>query len=334
MKKPVLLTFGFPNPKSPRYRNLVALYESEGYEIVECLTTKKGFIKKNIDLYKQYKHVSTIHYLPAIALASAGPLSTLLVNFPGYYLMPLAWILTRHPRKQLIFDAFISISDTLVSDRKLISWLNPLAWFYYAADVISTHLADEVLIDTQAHKKFFLKRFFLRSKNVRVVYVGTLDDLFHPGPKEDRLPAGKFNALFIGSYIPLQGIEYILGAAKILHDQPDIHFTLIGNGQTYDEMTILAEKLELINVTFLDCMPLEELPHYLRSSDVALGIFGTSDKANRVIPHKVYDAIGCGVPVITAQNLAIGEKFTNGKEVFLCETGNAQSLADAILNMQ
>jgi glycosyltransferase involved in cell wall biosynthesis len=257
-----------------------------------------------------------------------------MVNFPGYYLMPIAWWISRFPRKQLIFDAFISISDTLVSDRKRISWINPLAWFYYLADVISTHLADEVLIDTQAHKQFFMKRFFLKAKRIRVVYVGTLDDLFHAGPKEDKLPEGKFNVLFIGSYIPLQGIEHILHAAKLLQDQPDIHFTLIGGGQTYDEITTLAYDLKLKNVTFLDFMPLTDLPHYLRSCDVALGIFGTSDKANRVIPHKVYDAVGCGVPVITASNLAIGEKFTDGKEVFLCKTGDAQSLSHAIMRVK
>jgi|TARA_Y100000310_G_scaffold71946_1_gene67869 glycosyltransferase involved in cell wall biosynthesis len=297
------------------------MYESEGYTVIECLTDAKGFVGKHRDLLKQYK----IHRKEYDAL---------LVNFPGYYLMPIAWWLTRFPRKQVIFDAFISVSDTLVSDRRKVSWANPLAWMYYIIDVISCFLADEVLIDTEAHKRFFMKRFFLKAKKIRVVYVGTLKDLFHPGPKENKLPEGKFNALFIGSYIPLQGIEHILHAAKILNDQQDIHITLIGNGQTYDEMTALAYDLGLKNVTFLDFMPIEELPHYLRSCDVALGIFGTSDKANRVIPHKVYDAIGCKVPVITAQNLAIGEKFTDGKEVFLCKTGNAESLAQAIVRVK
>lgn len=320
MEKPILFTFGFPDTNSPRYRNVIQEYENEGYEIVECHTEKKGFFRKHRDLLKQYKSLSTFH----------SPLSTLLVCFPGHYLIPFAWLLTRLPRKQLIFDAFISVSDTLVSDRRKVRWTNPIAWFYYLADVISTHLADEVLIDTEAHKKFFAKRFFLKPSKIRVMYVGTREDLFHTGPKEDLLPADKFNVLFIGSYIPLQGIDHIIKAAKILEEDKNIHFTLIGGGQTYDEMTELTYNLKLKNITFLDFMPIEELPHYLRSCDVALGIFGTSDKANRVIPHKVYDAIGCGVPVITAKNLAIGEKFTDGKEVFLCETGSGQSLADAI----
>lgn len=321
MEKPVLLTFGFPDPDSPRYRNVVQHYESEGWEVRTCLTSKKGFFGKHGDLLRQFKKHRRQY-------------DALLVHFPGYYLMPIAWWLTRFPRKQLIFDAFISVSDTMVSDRKKVSWINPLAWIYYLTDVISCRLADEVLIDTEAHKAFFAKRFFLRRSCIRVIYVGTRNDLFTPGPNEGKLKSGAYNVLFIGSYIPLQGIEYILGAAKILSEQKDIHFTLIGNGQTYDAMTTLAYDMELKNVTFLDFMPIEELPKYLRSCNVALGTFGTSDKANRVIAHKVYDAVACGVQVITARNLAIEEKFTDGNEVVLCNSGDAQSLADAILQVK
>ena len=320
MERKILLTFGFPDPNSPRYRNIVKAYEQRGWDIRECLTTKKGFFGKYRDLkakFNEHKH----------------GYDALLVNFPGYYLMPLAWWLTRFPRKKLMFDAFISVSDTMVSDRKKVSWLNPLAWLYYVADIVSCHLADEVLIDTEAHKAFFAKQFFLKPSRIRVEYVGSREDLFHPGPKEDLLPKGKFNIVFIGSYIPLQGIEYILHAANILRDRTHMHFTLIGSGQTYAAMQALAQKLQLENVTFLPFQPIETLPSYLRSCDIALGIFGTSDKANRVIPHKVYDAVACGVPVITAKNLAIGEQFTDGKEVHLCNPGDADSLAHTILKI-
>ena len=226
MNKPILFTFGFPDTDSPRYRNLKETYENEGWHVEECLTSKKGFQAKHKDLYKTYKNLCALH----------GPPKTLLVNFPGYYLMPWAWLLTRYPRKKLIFDAFISVSDTLVSDRRQISWLHPLAWIYYLVDIISCHLADEVLIDTKAHKHFFASRFFLSPKNIRVMYVGTRKDLFFAGPKQNALPADAYNILFVGTYIPLQGIEYILQAAKLLQEQTDIHFTFIGNGQTYEEM--------------------------------------------------------------------------------------------------
>ncbi|MCA9362119.1 glycosyltransferase, partial [Candidatus Kaiserbacteria bacterium] len=282
MERPILVTFGFPDTNSPRYRNLVKLYEQEGWDIRECLTEKKGFLAKCLDLKTQFNHVRNEY-------------DAVLVNFPGYYLVPLAWWLTRRPRKPLYFDAFISISDTLVSDRKKVSWLNPVAWFYYLADVISCHLPDTVLIDTEAHKRFFVSRFFLKPDSVRVVYVETRTDLFFPGPSKHLLKGDKFNVLFIGSYIPLQGIEHIVEAARILRDETDIHFTLIGNGQTRQQIECQITEHQLQNITLLNFQPIETLPDYLRSCDVALGIFGTSQKADRVIPHKVYDAVACGV---------------------------------------
>ncbi len=319
MERPILVTFGFPDSNSPRYRNLVKLYEREGWDIHECLTTKKGLFATVSDLTSQFAHLR-------------NDCNAVLVNFPGYYLMPLAWRLTRRPRKTLIFDAFISVSDTLVSDRKKVSWLNPLAWFYYLADVVSCHLADEVLIDTEAHKRFFVHQFFLKPERIRVVYVGTRDELFTPGPSKNLLQPGKYNVLFVGSFIPLQGVEYIVEAAKILQADSSIHFTLIGNGQTRPNIESQIQRYQLHNITLLDFQPIEELPMFFRSCDVSLGIFGTSKKADRVIPHKVYDAVACGVPVITAKNQAIGERFQDGKEVFLCKAGNGESLATAILH--
>lgn len=322
---PILITFGFHAHESPRYINICKRYASEGYTIVDCHTDAKGLIGKYRDLTKKFYNLKARSY----------KLETVLVTFPGFILVPLAWVLTRFPRRMLIFDAFVSASDTLVSDRKKYSWAHPVAWLLYVGDIVTCHMADSVLIDTEAHKRFFVSRFFLKPEKIEVLYVGTREDLFYPGPKEGKLPAGKYNVLFIGSFIPLQGIEHIVEAAAILeHAHPDIHFTLIGGGQTHAEITSLIHRKNLHNVTLLPFLPLTNLPSYLRSSDIALGTFGTSDKANRIIAHKVYDAVACAVPVITARNEAVGEKFTDGKEVFLCEAGSAKSIADKIIEVR
>lgn len=328
-----MITIGFHDKESPRYRNVCKEFIKEGYEIIECHTNAKGLFRKYKDLENQYKKLK--------ARSNKPEASAILVTFPGFIIMPLAWFLTRlrpagfagQARPKLIFDAFVSISDTLVSDRGKFSWINPFAWFLYCTDVILCRMADEILIDTEAHKKFFVRRFFLSPKRIRVLHVGTREDLFHPGPKEDRLQKGKFNVLFVGSFIPLQGIEYIVDAAEILKEHSDMHFTLLGSGQTRHAIEKRIAGKKLGNITLLPFRPLAELPHYLRSADIALGTFGTSGKANRVIAHKVFDAVACGVPVITAKNDAIGEKFTDGKEVFLCKAGSGTSLAEKILEV-
>lgn len=312
----ILLTFGYPDTESPRFRNLCEHYKKEGYEIRHCHTVAKGMRAKWKDLRSQWKNMK-------------ADVDTVLVTFPGHYLVPLAWWLTRKPRKKLVFDTFISLSDSLVSDRKKISWINPYAWFLYFMDVISCHMADTVLIDTQAHAEFFARAFFLSRKRLEVQYLGTRTDLFYPKPTQKK---GN-EVLFYGTYIPLQGISTILNAAKILQDRlPEIHFTLIGTGQTHEAMRKYAEKLQLQNCTFIGTVPYHELPDHIRSTNIALGIFGNTKKASRVIPHKVYDAVACGIPVITRDSPAIREIFSDGKEVIFCRPANPEDLANKVIS--
>lgn len=312
-----IIAFGHHDQKAPRHWNIRRILESEGFDVIECHTQKKGHFAKCRDLKSQFRE-------------KAGDAEALLVTFPGHYLVPLAWRLTRRPRRKLIFDAFLSLFDTLVSDRKKYSHINPFSWFLYLVDMITMHLADEVWIDTEEHKKFLTKKFFLKPDRIRVVYLGTRDDLFFPKGK-----AGNeiLEILFYGTYIPLQGVEYILEAAKILKVNPRVRFTLIGSGQTGQEMRDIAKKNDLNNVTFIDRVPFETLPDLIRGADLCLGIFGTSGKAKRVIPHKVYDAVACGVPVLTADTPAIREKFTDGKEVILCKAGNGEAIAEKIATL-
>ncbi|MCF7844976.1 MAG: glycosyltransferase [Kiritimatiellales bacterium] len=319
MNNQSILLFGYYDRESPRTHTVIKEYTKEGCEILECHTEKGGFFPKYFDLRKQFKK-------------HKNEIDEVVVLFPGHHLIPLAWWLTRFPRKKLTFDVFISVYDTLVTDRNKVSPLNPLAWFYYIIDFVSCHLADEVLIDTQTHREFFIKKFKLNPKRVKVVYLQPRKDLFFPNPLHPT-PNSQPNVFFYGSYIPLQGVDVILSAAKILQDQnSNVHFTLLGGGQTKQEMLKLSEKLFLKNVTFIDFVPLEEIPKYINASDLCLGIFGTSPKAQRVIPHKVLDYRACGKKVITERSPAILEKYANDHDVILCDAGDAKDLAEKIID--
>jgi glycosyltransferase involved in cell wall biosynthesis len=318
-----IAAFGYHDQVSPRHTSVLAQLQKEGSTVVECHTSAKGFWPKVRALRQQYQ-------------AIAQNVDTVLVTFPGHYLMPVAWWLTRSPRKHLIFDAFISLHDTMIADRQKYSRWNPRAWFLWLVDYVSCHLADEVLIDTEAHRQFFIKEFHLNPKRIRVIYLEARHDLFRK--REDQHKSkGTLEVFFYGSYIPLQGIEHILRAAKILQEEKaNVHFTLVGKGQTFPTMEKLARDLSLTSpssvpfVTFVPFVPLQELADRMSHADLCLGIFGTSGKAQRVIPHKVYDAVASGIPVLTADSPAVRERFQDNPKVILCPTGNPEAIAKAI----
>jgi glycosyltransferase involved in cell wall biosynthesis len=318
MEHKTLVAFGYHDQASPRHWTLKNLLRSRGWEVAECHTSAHGFLRKCRDLRRKWQK-------------QGKNAQAMLVTFPGHYLVPLAWLLTRRPRKILFFDAFLSLSDTMVSDRHLLSHWHPKAWALFLLDCVSCHLADVVFVDTEAHRQFFIRRFHLKPGHVEVAYLGAREDLFTPR-EGARPPHPTFDVFFYGSFIPLQGIEHILSAAALVSkENPAVRFTLIGGGQCEPAMRHLAEELRLTNVTFRPTVPLSALPRLIREADLCLGIFGTSDKAQRVIPHKVYDAVACGVPVLTEDSPAIREKFSHHPGVLLCAPGNPEAIAQAIL---
>ena len=57
-------------------------------------------------------------------------------------------------------------------------------------------------------------------------------------------------------------------------------------------------------------------------------------KAQRVIPNKVYDALACARPVLTADTPAVRELLRPGVEVGVCPPGDPVALADAIAGLR
>jgi glycosyltransferase involved in cell wall biosynthesis len=132
----------------------------------------------------------------------------------------------------------------------------------------------------------------------------------------------------------LHGIGYILEAAKQLEEQTDIRFEFIGSGQTYHQMRTLSEELGLKNTQFFGSIPPDKVPSFMTEADSCLGIFGDTEKTQRVIPNKVYEALGMRKPVITCNSPAIREVFCDKRHLLLCKHADAHSLAQAILHLK
>lgn len=121
-----------------------------------------------------------------------------------------------------------------------------------------------------------------------------------------------FNVLFWGKMIPLQGVPYIKKAAELLRGDPSIEFRIIGDPPvSYSELVAL-----------------------IPTADVCLGIFGDTDKAQRVIPNKVYEAIAAGKPVISGDTPAIRELFTDRENILLCKMASPEDLVIKILELK
>jgi glycosyltransferase involved in cell wall biosynthesis len=238
----------------------------------------------------------------------------------------------RSNRVPLLFDPLISAYDKQVFERGKIPPDSAKARRLLAWETDLFQRADSVLADTEEHARYFRETFQVASERVHVVYVGAEEGLFAPGEQLQKAPGEALEALFYGSFIPLQGAPVIVEAAR-RYAGPLVRWTLIGSGPELAQCKRAA--MGLSNVTFEPWVDYSALPARIRRADILLGVFGTTHKAGRVIPNKVYQALACGKPVVTRKSEAYPESVRGAFEQGLnwVEPGDPADLAETVAHL-
>lgn len=227
---------------------------------------------------------------------------TVVVGYMGLWDVLLLALFARLRGAQIVWDMFLSLYDTAVCDRQMLSRANPLAWALYAAEWLACRAAHRVVLDTQIHANYIAALYGLPAHKMAAVLVGA-EESFAPAPSE---PSQNFEVLFYGQCIALHGMDTIIRAAQA-NTRPNISWTLIGDGQEAERMRSLLGEHPVENLKWLPWVQYAQLHTYIHKADVCLGIFGSSAKAGNVIANKVYQALACAKPVITRESAAIEE---------------------------
>jgi glycosyltransferase involved in cell wall biosynthesis len=245
----------------------------------------------------------------------AGDFDVVIVGYPGHLDLPAARRAARG--RPVVFNPLVSLADTFVHDRARFQAGSAPARALEALDRFALRAADLVVADTQANAAHLRRLADLPGSRVEVCLVGAEERVFRPGWR----PAEPFTVLFVGKLIPLHGLDTILAAARLA---PELQFRIVGSGQL--ELALTARPA---NVDWTRWIEYERLPDELHRAGCALGIFGTSAKAARVIPNKAFQALACGVPLITADTRAARELLIDGDSALLVRPGDPAALARA-----
>lgn len=212
------------------------------------------------------------------------------VGYLGHLDVHLARMLFR--RSTIVLDHLVGLYDT-AKDRRLQGRVDP---FLERIDRWALGSADIVVFDTEEQ----LDHLGGEPPRSVVVPVGAPDAFFVDCP--DHVNGEMLRVLFFGLFTPLQGAETIGEAIRRLAVESSIRFTIVGTGQDHAAAATAAAVNP--NIDWIDWIPPEQLPAVVASHDVCLGIFGTTPKALRVVPNKVYQGLAAGAVVVTSDTEA------------------------------
>lgn len=187
-------------------------------------------------------------------------------------------------------------------------------------------MRDSVLLRALEHLELFLYR---RSEVVIALTHAFKDDLVARGIVPDKIHVVRngvdlprygrrdpdqglreelgLNGAFVVGYIGTHGmahaLERVLEAAERLAaapTPPPVRFLFVGSGAAREGLTRLARERRLNNVVFVPAQAKSRIADYWAQCDVALVHLKDSAVFAGVIPSKIFEAMGMGLPILLA----------------------------------
>ncbi len=287
---------------------------SADYE--ECVGEQRSYVKRLVYVFFWLLTHSVRKY------------DVILIGFAPQLILPFFY--WKFKKKQIVADFFISLYDTFIHDRKKWKEGSFFAKRLHALDRKTIAYADLVIVDTKAHGAFFCEEFGLCSNHQITLYLEADRDVYYPrdNPKQ-QTQCAKYTVLYFGSVLPLQGVDTVLKAMRILREEEDLQFIFIGPLDEKQKKIIEGQK----NICLYEWLSQEQLAEQIAQSDLCLAGHFNSEikKAQRTIPGKAYIYRSMEKKMILGDCLANRELFDEGETCAYVPQGDAAALANQIL---
>lgn len=296
------------------------------------ITANEGFTKRVLD------------YLSFMVMAFVASLFVRRVDVvvgtsPQFFTAVAAWAVGAVKRIPFVFELRDLWPESIkavgaMRESAAIRWLEKLELFLYrrAALIVSvTHSFRDTLI-----------RRGIDGAKIEVITNGVDTARFSPRPKDAALVhelglEGCFVAGYIGTHGLAHALDTLLAAMHELAQRPegaDIRLLLLGDGARKAALKADAERLHLTNVRFIDTVAKEHVARYWSVLDVSVIHLRRTELFTTVIPSKLFECMGMGIPVlhgVAGESAEIVQREGVGL-VFVPE--NVDQLVEGLLQMK
>lgn len=180
-----------------------------------------------------------------------------------------------------------------------------------------------------------LTRRAIDPRKVAVVINGVDLPRYAPRPRDQDLAeqwglAGKFVLGYVGTHGMAHGLVNVLDAAERLRDDDRIRFLFVGAGAERQMLMDEAARRQLPNVVFQGMQPKEMMPRIWSLCDVALVHLKDDPAFAEVIPSKIFEAMGMGLPLLLVSPEGEASRILAADQAGLwVPAAQPQALADA-----
>lgn len=200
---------------------------------------------------------------------------------------------------------FFEITDlwpqTLV-DMGALSDGSPLTWGLRVLERFLCRKAERIVTLLPHADEYLAKGGVPKDK---VAYIPQCVDMtrFSDAKEYDGGNRDSFTVMYVGGHAKYQGLEVILGAAKMLQEQGNgrTRFVFVGNGLEKPGLIRLSSELNLRNVEFRDPVPKDQVARVMEEGDALVHSFrALGVQKYGVSPVKVPDYMAAGRPILYA----------------------------------
>lgn len=199
-----------------------------------------------------------------------------------------------------------------------------------------------LIVSVTAAFRADLARRGIDPAKVAVVTNGIDLDRFRPMAKDEALVRhhgleGKFVAGYVGTHGMAHGLDTVLAAAGRLKRSPDgdgIRLLMIGDGAEKRALVDAADALALDNLRFIDTVPREDVARYWSLLDVAIIHLRGSPLFELVIPSKMFEAMGMGIPIVLGVKGEAADILARAEAGIAIEPEDAEALCRALISLK
>lgn len=320
----------------PGYRNRLCQTEyMEGIRVVRVWT----YIAANAGFGRRILDYVSFMLSAIVASPWVRDVDLIVATSPQFFSPCAAFVISRLKRVPFIFE----LRDFWPESIKAVGAMRD-SWVIRGLERIELFLyrkAARIVVVSPAFRTRLIERGIEPDK-IDIVTNGVDLSNFRPLPRDPDLARalgleGCFVAGYIGTHGLAHALETLLDAAECLVGIPegkDIRLLFLGDGARKEVLVSLAAERGLGNVIFLDSVAKAEVPRYWSLLDVAVIHLRKTELFGLVIPSKLFECMGMGIPVlhgVMGESAAIVEREGIG---LVFEPENADGLVEGLLRLR